>query len=108
MRASRTLDGRTRSALTQARHAALAELEDGKHSGAWQIWGPLSGVAAAAFVLVVMFAPIVDDNAELPRTAVRCRSKIWTSLPMPKTSSCMENLDFYAWLDSAEALPNDG
>jgi hypothetical protein len=99
------LDGRTRSALTQARHAALAELE-GSRRTAWRVWGPLSGVAAAAFVLVVMFAPLrlTRESAEVAMTPF----DDFDMVAEGDNIELMENLDFYVWLDSDNALPNDG
>jgi hypothetical protein len=99
------LDGRTRSALTQARHAALAELK-GSRRTAWRVWGPLSGVAAAAFVLIVMFAPLrlTRESAEVAMTPF----EDFDMVAEGDNIELMENLDFYAWLDSDNALPNDG
>src|SRR5690242_13089414 len=63
------LDGRTRSRLTQARHAALAGLDEPARQW-WRAYVP-AGAAAAAAVLAVMFytgqpgvvpAPVVDDT----------------------------------------------
>jgi hypothetical protein len=99
------LDGRTRSALTQARHAALAELESRKREGAWRIWGPLSGVAAAALVVAVMFGPVwtttrqAQDSSALPIDD-------FDIIADAENLELLENLDFYAWLDSADALPS--
>ena len=65
------LDGRTRSRLTQARHAALAQLE--KPARSWRSYVP-AGAAAAAAVLAVMFytgqpgvvpVPVVVDDTEI-------------------------------------------
>jgi hypothetical protein len=99
------LDGRTRSALTQARHAALAELE-GSHRSALRVMGPLSGIAAATFVLIVMFAPLrlTRESAEVVMTPFEDLDIVAES----ENIELMENLDFYVWLDSANALPNDG
>jgi hypothetical protein len=98
------LDGRTRSALNQARQTALAELEGRQRQGAWRFWGPLSGVAAAALFIAVVFGPV------------------WTTLQPPSDNAMpfedfdivadaenlalLEDLDFYAWLDTTEALPS--
>lgn len=100
-----SLDGRTRSALTRARHAALAAAEKSNRVGRWQIWGPVSGVAAAAFVLLVMLTP-----------AWQARQHSESGSPFEDMDiiadtedlEMLENLDFYAWLDSAEPLPHDG
>lgn len=99
------LDGRTRSALTRARHAALAEAEASKRVGRWHIWGPLSGVAAAAFVLVVMLTPAWQTRQHAEGGAPFEDMDI---IADTEDLEMLENLDFYAWLDSAEPLPNDG
>jgi hypothetical protein len=99
------LDGKTRSALTQARHAALAELEGRKRQASWRIWGPLSGAAAAALVVAAMFGPIWTTTQQ---------SKDGGAMPFEdfdivadaENLELLENLDFYAWLDSADALPS--
>src|SRR5690242_5824593 len=66
------LDGRTRSRLTQARHAALAQLEKPARQR-WRSYVP-AGAAAAAAVLAVMFfagrpgpvpGPIAVDDSEI-------------------------------------------
>jgi hypothetical protein len=99
------LDGRTRSALTQARHAALAELEVRKHSRAWKIWGPLSGLTAAALVVAVMFGPIWT-TARAPQDGGAMPLEDFDIVADAENLELMENLDFYAWLDSVEALPS--
>lgn len=99
------LDGRTRSALTRARHAALAEAEKSNRLGRWQIWGPVSGVAAAAFVLVVMLTPAWQARQQSESGSPFDDMDI---IADTEDLEMLENLDFYAWLDSAEPLPNDG
>ena len=101
-----SLDGRTRSALTQARYAALEEAAKSKRLGRWQILGPLSGVATAALVLVVMFAPAFQTSLEHPEGGSPFEDM--DIIADAEGPEMLENLEFYAWLDSAEALPNDG
>lgn len=48
------LDGRTRSRLTQARHAALAQLEKPARQW-WRLYLPLGGATAAAVLGVMMW-----------------------------------------------------
>ena len=101
-----SLDARTRSALTQARHAAVAELERRRRPLMWRIWGPISGVAAAAFVLIVLFAPL-----RLQPTAVELSTTPFEDLEIvvgTDNLEMLEDLDFYAWIESVEPLVNDG
>jgi hypothetical protein len=99
------LDGRTRSALTQARHAALAELDARKNSRAWKLWGPLSGLTAAALVVAVMFGPIWTTT-QAPQDASAMPFEDFDIVADAENLELMENLDFYAWLDSVESLPS--
>lgn len=100
-----SLDGRTRSALTQARYAALAEAAKSQRLGGARIWGPLGGVAAAALVLVVMFGPAFHPR-EQPEAGTPFDDL--DIIAEADNLEMLENLDFYAWLDSADAPPNDG
>lgn len=100
-----SLDARTRSALTQARHAAMTEIER-RRPLMWRIWGPVSGAAAAAFVLIVMFAPL-----RLQPTAVEQSTSPFEDLEIvvgTDNLEMLEDLDFYAWIESVEPLVNDG
>lgn len=100
------LDGRTRSALTRARNAALAELERSERPLMWRVLGPVSGVVAAAFVLLALFAPL-----RFTPTAVEGTAMPFEDLDIvvePDNLEMLEDLEFYAWLDSVDALPNDG
>jgi hypothetical protein len=100
-----SLDGRTRSALTQARHAALAQAATSKRVG-WQVWGPLSGIAAAAFVLVVMFTPALQ-RLQHPEGGTPFDDL--DIIADAENFEMLEDLDFYVWLDSSvAALPTDG
>jgi hypothetical protein len=99
------LDGRTRSALTQARYAAVEELAGDKHSRAWKVWGPLSGVAAAALVLAVMFGPMWTTT-QAPQGGGAMPLEDFDIVADAENLELLEDLDFYAWLDSADALPS--
>jgi hypothetical protein len=100
------LDRRTRSALTEARHAALAELE-GRRRLRWQVWGPLSGVTAAAFVLLVIFAPLKWTQEAVEGAAATPLEDL-DIVADAESLEMLENLEFYAWLDSTQVLPSDG
>jgi hypothetical protein len=87
------LDGRTRSRLTQARHAALAELESGKSQKIR--WMLPAGAAAAGVLAVAMLsnrAPVTQPDA----VAVVEDIEIMTA---GDSLEMYENLEFYAWLD---------
>lgn len=99
------IDGHTRSALTQARHAALAEIEHSKRSLMWRVWAPVSGVVAAAFVLLVMLAPL-----RYTPTSVEGSTMPFEDLDIvaeTENLEMLENLEFYAWLDNAGAPSSD-
>jgi hypothetical protein len=100
------LDGRTRSALTQARQTALAELEKRQGQGAWKLWGPLSGVAAAALVVAVVFGPVWTTTQQAAQGSGAVPFEDFDIVADAENLELLENLDFYAWLDSAEALPS--
>jgi anti-sigma-K factor RskA len=53
------IDGRIRSRLNQARHAALAEVERPRRASFWRSFGlaPAAGVVAAVALAVVLWAP---------------------------------------------------
>lgn len=87
------LDGRTRSRLTQARHAALAQLD--KPARQW--WRPYvpAGAAAAAVVLAVVFyngsgavsgPPVAMDETE-----------IFADIEAPDFTEDSDDVDFYEW-----------
>jgi hypothetical protein len=73
------LDGRTLSRLTQARHAALEQLQRPARARRWA-WMP-AGAAAAVAVLAV---------------------SLWMGRPVVETSSPMEDLEFLTDADAPE------
>lgn len=99
------LDGRTRTALTRARYAALAELERSHQPLSWRAFGPLAGVAAAAFVLLALFAPL---HLTLQPEGQAIPLEDLDIVAEAESFELLENLEFYAWLDSARALPAEG
>jgi hypothetical protein len=99
------LDGRTRSALTRARYAAVEELAGNQRSRAWKVWGPLSGVTAAALVIAVMFGPMWTTT-QMPPQGSAMPFEDFDIVADAENLELLEDLDFYAWLDSAGALPS--
>jgi hypothetical protein len=94
------LDGRTRSALTQARNAALAEA--GARKGL-RLWGPLTGVAAAAVFIAVVFGPIWTSLTPANEAAMPIED--FDILADADNLELLENLEFYSWVDGA-GLPS--
>lgn len=88
------LDARTRSKLTQARHAALDELNRSSTQWRW-LRAPAGGLAAIALIAAVIIAwqgyrtppasAVPLDDLEIVADA--------DNLEM------LENVEFYAWLD---------
>lgn len=90
-----SLDGRTQSKLTQARHAALGELNPAR-SGAWRRGRTaLAGVTAAAVMAVwIGFANLgspAPDTGELPLDDF----DIVAEAP---NLELLEDVEFYAWI----------
>src|SRR5882672_610792 len=86
------LDGRTRSRLTQARHAALAQLEQPARYW-WRSYVPAGAAAAVAVLAVVMWSgpgldkqPVAVDDMELLADA-----------DAPDFADDGEDLEFYEW-----------
>jgi hypothetical protein len=95
------LDARTRSRLTQARHAALDELRRSRLFRARWLWAPAGGLiaAGAAALLIGVWRPGADPASP--------------SLEDLEVVAGTENLDllqdveFYTWLADQSAIPAD-
>jgi len=92
------IDGATRSRLTQARHAALAELQrPGLRLASWL---PAGAVAAAAVVAVVLWTQPGPDGAPAPALAAADDFELIT---LGEDLDLLgEDVEFYAWATSAE------
>ena len=92
------IDAATLSRLNQSRHRALEELRGASAQGQWLRWIPVTGVAAAAIVTVmVMRGPNGVDVALQPATATDLEILLdEDSLEM------LEELEFYSWLEAAD------
>ena len=92
------LDGRTQSRLTQARHAALAQL--GKPArGAWRWYFP-AGAGAAAAILAVVFwmAQSPDQPGAVPGTGGALEDiDLLADADAPDFVVDGEDLEFYEW-----------
>ena len=87
------LDGRTRSRLTQARHAALAGLDKPARQW-WRSYMP-AGAAAAAAVLAVMF--FVGRPPVISPPVVADDSEILADVDAPDFTEDSDDVDFYEW-----------
>lgn len=92
------LDAATLSRLNRGRQAALQAADRGRSR--WLLWAPASGVAAAAVVAAVMLnGPSVDviETAPADLDIILAEESI----------EMLEELEFYAWLDTVDLDAND-
>lgn len=91
------LDGRTRSRLTQARHAALAQLaQPARHW--WRSYVPAGAAAAVALLAVVMWSGPVTDTTRV--TSVVSPVEDMELLADAEAADFVddgEDLEFYEW-----------
>jgi negative regulator of sigma E activity len=92
------LDGRTRSRLTQARHAALSRLEKPARQW-WRSYVP-AGAAAAAAVLAVMIYVRPGTSVE-PRVVASASPvedmEILADADAPLFTEDSDDVEFYEW-----------
>jgi negative regulator of sigma E activity len=92
------LDGRTRSRLTQARHAALAQLEKPARQW-WRSYVP-AGAAAAAAVLAVMLyvrpGTVVEPRGPQNPATVEDMD-ILADAEAPDFTEDTDDVEFYEW-----------
>ena len=96
------LDGRTRSRLTQARHAALDEVRRSRVFRTRWLWAPAGGLVAAAAVAVLIGvwrgadptsgSPPLEDLDVVAGT---------------ENLDLLEDVEFYTWLADQSAMPVD-
>jgi negative regulator of sigma E activity len=87
------LDGRTRSRLTQARHAALAQLEQPARHW-WRSYVPAGAVAAVAVLAVVMWTnPVTQPPTAGPVDDM----ELLADSDAPDFVDDGEDLEFYEW-----------
>jgi hypothetical protein len=93
------LDGATLSRLNQGRQRALAEIDRTAPRGQWLRWVPVTGVAAAALIAVMVInQPVRVDE---PMTVTD-----FEMLIEHEELDLLEDLEFYSWLELAEADAN--
>jgi hypothetical protein len=94
------LDGRTLSRLTQARHAALDQLQRPARAPRWGRWSVPAGAAAAAVLAVVIWvgrAPLVEAPATLASLKSVDDFELLTDADAPDFVDDGEDLEFYEW-----------
>lgn len=93
------LDAATRSRLNRRRQEALAGLQD-RAGARWRVWLPVTGMAAAVAMALLLWqqegarqVPPVDAATDLDIVMA------------DENLEMLEDLEFYAWLESEEAEP---
>jgi anti-sigma-K factor RskA len=92
------LDGRTRSRLTQARHAALDQLQRPARAW-WRVYVPAGAAAAVAVLAVAMWAgrpPAVEAPVAQTASAVE-DLELLADADAPDFVDDGEDLEFYEW-----------
>lgn len=90
------LDAATRTRLSQARAAALDDLEPQISQRRWRVWAPVAGVAAAALATVA----VLFESRRSPETSPLDDLELLADDDL----DMMQDLDFYAWLDDQPEL----
>ena len=91
------LDGRTLSQLTQARHAALDEVQRSRQSLARRWWLPATGVAVAA-VLALLLGQGLRDSAAPAVVADGSMLDDFEIVADADNLDMLEDVEFYSWL----------
>ena len=86
------LDGRTRSRLTQARHAALAQLEQPARHW-WRSYVPAGAAAAVAVLAVVLW----EGPTKPPLASSADDMELLADADAPDFVDEVEDLEFYEW-----------
>ena len=88
------LDGRTRSRLTQARHAALAQLDQPARHW-WRSYVPAGAAAAVAVLAVVMWTN--PNSPDRPLASPVDDIELLADADAPDFVDDGEDLEFYEW-----------
>lgn len=97
------LDGRTRSRLTQARHAALAQA-GGRPGARWFGVAPLAGVSAALVAALLLW----PRAPEIPPGNGTVDDEFEIALAGDDLDLVSEDLAFYALVETQAAGPGGG
>jgi len=89
------LDGRTLSRLTQARHAALGQLQRPVRQR-WFAWIP-AGAAAAAALAVIMWSGQGTESGSEPALSLSPAEDLEMLADAPEFVDEGEDLEFYEW-----------
>ena len=91
------LDGRTRSRLTQARHAALAQLERPARQW-WRSYVPAGAAAAAVLAVMLYVQPgsVVDPHGVRNPSSVEDMD-ILADAEAPDFTEDTDDVEFYEW-----------
>lgn len=105
------VDGRVRSRLTQARHAALAELAAGAGARPFRVpgrWLPAGALAAAAVLAVAVWVarPVAGPGAPLADAIASEDVEMLASTEGPELYA--DDADFYEWAGSDVATASGG
>ncbi len=100
------IDGRVRSRLNQARHAALAELGSGTGARPFRVpgrWLPVGALAAAAVLAVAVWIarPVSGPAPQLADALVAEDAEMLASSEGPDLYA--DDADFYEWAGSEAA-----
>jgi hypothetical protein len=91
------LDGRTRSRLTQARHAALAQLEKPPKASWLRTLVPAGATAAVAAIAVVMWAGRPAADAVVADGGPAYDMEMLADSEAPDFLADTDELEFYEW-----------
>lgn len=96
------LDAHTRSKLTQARYAALAQV-GGSRSRRWQWLVPAGSLATAAAVAVV----VLVSRGPAPKHEPSAPFEDLEIVAQEENMDMLQDVDFYAWVDTDEQPAGD-
>jgi hypothetical protein len=100
------LDARTRSRLTQARHAAVAALAQRREPFMRRWWLPAAGLATAALVALMVVFNLNPAN-EQQLAAASLAVEDMDILAGAENIELLEDMEFYAWLESEPDLSEE-
>jgi hypothetical protein len=103
-RSVESLDGETRSRLTQARYAAIEAAQKGSVAGLrWRLWIPAGSAAAAVLAVLLVFAPGLRDSGTHGSALAFDDMDIVAN---DDEFDLLENVEFYSWLDTQPVESN--